>query len=167
MAAYAEQTRFARGASELHPVSDVSPARDTGFSSQPGGFVNVAASAGAKVTDAGDSHRSNFRFENVFQDGSASIVPAATPQRQNQGAAIGSVVSVGEDSVVCELESDAGPVRVAFPRSHFPETARFGLPISISFQSIGGIRRPVIEERDATPKDDELTREIDELIAGL
>lgn len=103
----------------------------------------------------------------VFGAGAESARPDASSRVTATGAAIGSVVSFDDESVICEVSSGAGPMRVALPRCHFPEDVRFGLPIEISVETVQGIRRPVVRLR-ATEKreNDALTRELADLIDG-
>ena len=107
------------------------------------------------------------RMTHVVVDQSRTINRDVAAPPVPSGAAIGTVIAVDDDSVICEVQSANGAMRVALPRCHFPERARFGLPISIAVESVNGIRRPVIRERVIETRNDALTSEVDRLLESL
>lgn len=59
----------------------------------------------------------------------------------------GVVLSNDEISVRCELTVNGKVVEIQLPRSLFPESITYGLPINLKMVDEGGIRRPLITLR--------------------
>jgi hypothetical protein len=107
------------------------------------------------------------RFVSEARDASLKDHAQAPPNTNRVGAAIGNVISVDEDSVLCELHADGRLIEVGLPRVLFPENIRWGTPISIRMQIVNGFRTPVVEIRETQGTEDPRIAEMERLIAEL
>ena len=116
-----------------------------------------------KRTDSGFAGDDTKRLRIV----SAQVArPAA---REAVARSVDGVIGKYDDvSVTCELRLATGTVAVQLPRSLFPEELRYGLPISLSLDEVGGIRRPVVAVRRVAPEAvADLAREFDDVLSKL
>jgi hypothetical protein len=98
---------------------------------------------------------------------SSSIVTQAFEQQAMFDGAEATVLSIDSASVLCEVISLQGPLRVSLPREHFPETVHFGMPVAIAVRESAGIRVPVVMERQIGPRDGDLEAELTALVQNL
>ena len=83
------------------------------------------------------------------------------------GGAEASILAIDDGSVMCEVFSSGGAMRVSLPRSYFPEKLVFGMPMSIGVVEVEGVRQPVVRLRQQRNSNDELDSELSDLIDSL
>lgn len=99
----------------------------------------------------------------ITRDTRARVIPAPRPNNSQRKKVNATIISIEEFSVVCEVDVQQGNnIRVALPKTFFPDDIIYGTPISISVEEgVSGVRKPVISLR---PIDGEaLRRENDEI----
>jgi hypothetical protein len=97
----------------------------------------------------------------------SSIVTQAFEQQAMFDGAEATVLSIDSASVLCEVSSLQGPMRVSLPREHFPETVHFGMPVAIAVRESAGVRVPVVTERQIGPRNGDLEAELTALVQNL
>jgi hypothetical protein len=94
----------------------------------------------------------------------------ALPKEAQQRAARAieaTVLGISDESIFCEVRGDNAMLRVNLPRALFPNDVHTGTPVAIRMENVGGVRTPVISQRQIAPVDDPRIAEMDALIDRL
>jgi hypothetical protein len=96
---------------------------------------------------------------------------AKTPPKEAQQRAAraieATVLGITDESIFCEVRGDNAMLRVNLLRALFPTDVHTGTPVAIRMENVGGVRTPVISQRQIAPVDDPRIAEMDALIGRL
>ena len=109
--------------------------------------------------------RKTYSFKSPAAETVSDLTPSPAAAPAVAGAK-GTVLNVQEESVLCEVVSDSGPVQIFVQRCHFPEDVSLGMPVLIAMRESNGIRAPHITKRELEPRNDALQTELGQLIAS-
>ena len=89
---------------------------------------------------------------------------AASPQKDR---AEGSVATIEQDFVLCNIKRVSGPVQIKLPKTLFDFDISLGTPIYFSVVSIDGYRAVKVERRSLDGQNERLYNELDALISSI